>query len=347
MSHTPRRTGLGPRSGDLAGVAATVALSLLLCWPMIAGRDPSEREVNVLVSMRYCGGRTVPDNQRNWTATLALPAHVHFRALLGGPSPPEATAMNEVFWHKMTGPDVAEMAKLTDVAIVPLGCTEMHGPHLPTGCDGWCSEAICERAARLESAIVLPTLFYNVNERMMSYPGTIAITHETMRRLHHDICAECARNGFRKVIIFVGHGGSQDVVEIVQAEVLEWRARGRQVDYFPIWVFVTRVMEEEMRELIKTPAGHGCEFETSYAMACVPDLVHIDRVSPDEPGPHHAHKIERSTYRVPWLRNTPLGYIGEPWQATPEKGEAMLEAGARRLAEVVRQFKEFDPDRDP
>ena len=255
--------------------------------------------------------------------------------------------MREVMWHKMSGPEVAEMAKITDVAILPLGCTEMHGPHLPTGCDGWCSEAICERAARIEPAIVLPTLFYNVNDRMMEYPGTIAISHETMRRLHHDICAECARNGFPKVLIFVGHGGSQDVVEIVQAEVLEWRARGRKVDYFPIWVFVTRVMEEEMSKVIETKGGHGGEFETSYCMACVPDLVHVERVPEGQVGPFNEHKIPRASYRVPWIRNTPLGYIGQPWKASREKGEALLEAGARRLAEIIRQFKEFDPAKDP
>ncbi len=255
--------------------------------------------------------------------------------------------MREVFWHKMTGPEVAEMAKITDVAVVPLGCTEMHGPHLPTGCDGWCSAEICERAARLEPAIVLPPLFYNVNDRMMCYPGTIAISHETMRRLHHDICAECARNGFPKVLIFVGHGGSQDVLEIVQAEVIEWRERGLKVDYFPVWVFVTDMMREEMQDLIETRGGHGGEFETSLVMAAVPDLVKLDRVPEGQVGPYNPHKVERATYRVPWIRNVPLGYIGQPWRASAEKGEKLIDAAARRLAEVIRQLKSFDPAADP
>ncbi|MBC7286673.1 MAG: creatininase family protein [Armatimonadetes bacterium] len=255
--------------------------------------------------------------------------------------------MHEVFWHKMTGPEVAEMANITDVALVPLGCTEMHGPHLPTGCDGWCSAEICERAARIEPAIVLPPLFYNVNDRMMDYPGTIAITHETMRRLHHDICAECARNGFPKVLYFVGHGGSQDVLEIVQAEVLEWRARGMKVDYFPVWVFVSELMREELQQVIHTRGGHGCEMETSLALAACPELVKLDRVAAGQAGPHRPHKIERASYRVPWVRNVPLGYIGEPWHASAQKGEKLIDVAATRLAEAIRQFKQFDPSADP
>ena len=37
-----------------------------------------------------------------------------------------------MIWHESSGPDVAEFAKTCDVALLPVGCVEMHGPQNPT-----------------------------------------------------------------------------------------------------------------------------------------------------------------------------------------------------------------------
>ena len=57
------------------------------------------------------------------------------------------SAFEELHWERMSGPEVAALAGRTNVALVPLGCMEMHGPHLPTGTDGYHALATCERAA--------------------------------------------------------------------------------------------------------------------------------------------------------------------------------------------------------
>lgn len=43
----------------------------------------------------------------------------------------------EIHWERMTGPDVAALAQETCVAVVPVGCIEIHGVHLPTGTDAF------------------------------------------------------------------------------------------------------------------------------------------------------------------------------------------------------------------
>ena len=77
-------------------------------------------------------------------------------------------------WHELTGPWVAALAQETDVAILSVGCVEMHGPHLPTGTDAFQAEGIAKLIAPLEPAIIMPTLFLNVNDEMPCYLGTIA-----------------------------------------------------------------------------------------------------------------------------------------------------------------------------
>ena len=66
-------------------------------------------------------------------------------------------------WHELTGQEVADLAKTTDLAVLPIGSVEMHGPHLPTGSDSFIAEHVCERIAEEVPCIVLPTMYYNIN----------------------------------------------------------------------------------------------------------------------------------------------------------------------------------------
>jgi len=248
-------------------------------------------------------------------------------------------------WLEMTGVDVAELAQRTDVAIVPVGCVEWHGPHLPTGNDGIVAEHIAVRAAEIEPAIVLPTIYFNINDQMKCYNGTLSFPPRIVADLYHALCTEAARNGFRKIIFFIGHGGSQIVVDIVQAELLERITSSDNPGYFIFWCFIPQLMQPELSEIISSPTGHACEFETSLTLAIAPHLVRMDRVS-GKVGPVHERAIPMATYRVDWKRRVPEGFIGYPERATSEKGERLIALAIQRFADVIRQVKQFDPDED-
>ncbi len=61
-------------------------------------------------------------------------------------------------WHEMTGLEVAEFAKTTDLAVLPIGSIEMHGPHLPNGSDSFIAERVCDLIEGAVPCIVLPTM---------------------------------------------------------------------------------------------------------------------------------------------------------------------------------------------
>ena len=250
----------------------------------------------------------------------------------------------QVQWSEMTGPEVRQFARKTKVALIPVGCVEMHGPHLPTGNDAYVADYICIRAAQREPAIVLPPIFYNMNNMMKCYPGTISIPIAALRRIYEDICVECARNGFNRIVFFIGHGGSQIVVDVLQADILERRRNGESIPYDVFWTFITTLMQPEVGQLVKTPIGHGCEFETSLTLCARPDLVKLGRVKKD--GVVRAKAIPKATYRTDWIRVVPEGYIGQPRRATAETGSKLIEACVMRLAELIKGVKRFDPKRD-
>ena len=251
----------------------------------------------------------------------------------------------EIRWERLTGPEVAALAKETNVALLPVGCIETHGPHLPTGTDAFHGLECCRRAARLEPAIVLPPIFYNVNDQMQEYPGVIHVSQATLVSLYHDLCLECARNGFDHVIFLVSHGGSEPPIERLQGDLLETRNRTGRWPYFTLMVHLTRLCDEEREACYSGVSdGHGGPIETSWVLAAEPDLVHLERVT--APGPVLRRSLPFGRPRVPWNRLVPAGYTGDPRPADRAKGEMMMDAAARRLADLVRRFRAFDPEKD-
>lgn len=249
-------------------------------------------------------------------------------------------------WTEMTGVDLRELAEKTDVALVPVGCVEWHGPHLPTGNDGIIAEHIAVRSAEKEPAIVLPTIYFNIGDQMKCYDGTLSFPPRLVAELYHTLCEESARNGFGKIIFFIGHGGSQLVVDIVQAELLELRTAGDDPGYMVFWTYILDLIKPEVDEMIKPPWGHACEFESSLTLAVAPHLAKMETVK-GKAGPLNEPLVPRTRYRVEWQRRVPEGFIGNPELATPEKGEKLITLCIDRLAEVIRKVKELDTEKHP
>ena len=193
-------------------------------------------------------------------------------------------------WHEMTGPEVHELAKTTDLAVLPIGSLETHGPHLPNGSDSFIAERVCELIAEEVPCIVLPTLYYNICAQMKSFPGgAISIPPQVMIQLYDAIFSECARLGFRKIFAAVCHGGSETPVEFL-ANMVHERATSEvpgkpaKPDYYLF--SKTLSPGAAAAKYAKDPVlevGHGGEIETALNMACRPDLVHMDRVTEDGP----------------------------------------------------------------
>ncbi len=252
-----------------------------------------------------------------------------------------------MIWHESSGPEVAEFAKTCDVALLPVGCVEMHGPQNPTGCDAFIAERVCRLASEIEPCIVLPPIFYNVNDRMKCYPGTISIPPRVVMDMYRAVFSECARNGFKRIVVFVGHGGSEVPVETVQGEIFEEATSGVPTDYqifrVDTW-FLPRLDEPE--ELRHQMGGHGGADETSQVWDAGPGLVHIDRVKGEE-GPYIAPDVAPAHYRVDWIRSVPKGFNGRPELASRERGEKLNRRMAEGLAEIIRKVKTYDPESSP
>ena len=91
-------------------------------------------------------------------------------------------------WSELRAPDFAALAQAPDiaevVAVLPLGATEQHGPHLPLCVDTALVDAVLRGALpRVPEAVpvlVLPTQAIGLSPEHARFPGTLTLSAQTL-----------------------------------------------------------------------------------------------------------------------------------------------------------------------
>ena len=141
------------------------------------------------------------------------------------------------YLERMTYPQVEQLATRTELALLPIGAPEAHGPHLPIGTDLIAARELCERAAlaltsRGIECLVAPLLPYCLAKVAEPFPGTITVRAEVVAALVADICRGLARSGFRRILVVSGHAEEENLAVLragaEQAEKVGrwWRCPG-------------------------------------------------------------------------------------------------------------------------
>ena len=98
------------------------------------------------------------------------------------------------------------------LAVLPIGATEQHGPHLPTGTDLFSVEALSREAAVRASekipVIVTPTLPFGSSHHHFVFGATLSLSTETYYRVLCDLVESLIKDGFKKIFVVNGHGGN-------------------------------------------------------------------------------------------------------------------------------------------
>lgn len=245
--------------------------------------------------------------------------------------------MTEVLWNRMTAAELRDRAAEDAVVLLPVGATEQHGPHLPTGVDAFLAAEVCHRAALLAAprtpVVVAPTVWAGLSEHHMEFGGTFTLSLATFQALLRDLCRSVLRAGFLRILIVNGHGGNMTALHALTTELnVELSARIGFTNYFTVDRGV-------IRDALDTQDGlmHACEGETSLMLAARPELVRTEHLS-EAGGPEimlPAESTDPVYLAVPFDRITASGAAGHPEAATAEKGERMLSGLAEALADVL------------
>src|SRR6056297_2793632 len=105
-----------------------------------------------------------------------------------------------------------------DLAVLPVGSTEQHGPHAPLGTDFLTAEAIAQAGADAhetatdESVVVAPPVPVGIAEEHRQFTGTLWVSEDTFRAYVRETVESLASHGWDRVVCVNGHGGNTDAL---------------------------------------------------------------------------------------------------------------------------------------
>jgi creatinine amidohydrolase len=107
-------------------------------------------------------------------------------------------------------PDLRKIIKKKkQIAIIPVGSIEQHGPHLPISTD---SDIVTEIALRLSEKInglLLPTINYGISDEHFPF-FNLSIKKSTLSKILEDLCESLVKNGISRILVINGHYGNLD-----------------------------------------------------------------------------------------------------------------------------------------
>ena len=256
------------------------------------------------------------------------------------PTDDEPAANGGYVLGELTWPQAKRRLKETDVALLPVGAIEQHGPHLPLDTDAFDADYLARRVAETctePKPLLLPLIPYGVSYHHEDFKGTISITNETLARLTYEVGMSAARNGITKLIIINGHGGNAATLHFAAQTI------NRDAHIFTC-VDSGETSDTDIEALAETDNDvHAGEIETSTSMAVRPELVQFDKALRSVPRFSSRYLDFSSKRSVEWYARTAKlstsGVMGDATKATREKGVKMWEVMIRNLVEFVEQIK--------
>lgn len=243
----------------------------------------------------------------------------------------------------------SETNAVPEIAVLPLGATEQHGPHLPFETDTLIAEAVASRLkARLAGEIplqILPVEPIGYSVEHMDVEGTRSLDFEQAVSRWIGIGAEQAARGTRKFVMLNAHGGNSPLMTIVATEL---RVRHSMLAVATSWTrFGYPIDIVSARE--KALGIHGGLIETSVMLAIRPDLVDMEKAR-DFPSTQSrferdfTHLRAYGPHAFGWKMSdlSPEGVTGDAAAATAEKGERILDHAVAGLADLLRDVRKFD-----
>lgn len=231
--------------------------------------------------------------------------------------------------------EIGELAQAGWTAIVPTGCTEPQGPHLPTDLDTYwvtqVSEAISNAAAEREGidSLVVPAFPFGPTPEDRAYgSGFIDLPPRLHEKVVYAILDSLVQQGFRRLVVVTG--GEQHRVEAPIARLNatygpDYRAARLELPLRDIWCRVGDA---------RVPGGHADSFATSISLYLRPASVRSELIRRPPQG-----TVDGCEAQAERDRALPLGVVGDPRHASAALGkrlwEAVIEAGVAALKELA------------
>lgn len=243
-------------------------------------------------------------------------------------------------WHYLTWEEILKLRQSgVDSAILPVGATEQHGPHLGCGVDTSIADRVCRAAAKNVQAALLPTLPYGCSiGHSQRWPGTIALQPKTLIDVVKDIGDWVYRSGFKRLFIVNAHVTNfaplRCALEMLRAEH----------DDMMVALINTPSISARTKEKHFADAEdwHANDAETSIMLAQDPAMVRADKCASSDDPDRTADKV----FAHPVNRTSANGVTGQPSLANREKGKELFNWMVADLSNLIHKGSREQPPLD-
>lgn len=254
---------------------------------------------------------------------------------------------------EMTVKEIRETLKKNKTILLPMGCTEQHGYHLPLKTDTLTAEYVAHKTAAKAGFFVAPAVPYTFSGGEL--PGTVNVSTQVLGLYVRDICRSFAEMGFKRIILVLGHGGSENLRDIQESLKMFLRLEKSYSDLI-IEVIGIWSMSPTWLQSMRDHNYHADIIETSMILCIRPDLVRKKYVL-DKPAVHNQLIEDPDSYqvsdakmnskgllegvmRIPHIKQRPdmhVGVMGDPTGANKTIGKKVLDEAIRGFVNHLKK----------
>tara|TARA_Y100001968_G_scaffold333539_1_gene397080 strand:+ start:2148 stop:2936 length:789 start_codon:yes stop_codon:yes gene_type:complete len=239
-------------------------------------------------------------------------------------------------------PEVDQYLSHCKGIILPIGSTEQHGPTGAIGTDALTAEAIALEVGKRSGVLVAPTQSFGMAQHHLGFAGTMSLQPSTLLAVLHDLLLSLARNGFERIFVVNGHGGNIATTKAAFAQTYS-SAIAQQLPVasklrckVSSWFMVSDVYQTTKHLYGDQEGQHATPSEIALTFHLEPSLISkkVPLDAPNASGPIYGSEDFRTRY--------PDGRMGSnPFLASPEHGELLLEKASNALTNELKNFLEM------
>jgi len=210
--------------------------------------------------------------------------------------------------------------KKNQIAVIPVGSIEQHGPHLPISTDSDIITEVARKLSEKKNFLLLPTISYGVSFEHAPF-FNLSIKESTLHSILTDLCLSLLANNIKTVFIINGHYGNQNTLRGIDKKLQKLSKNNLRVFSLSYWHFMQREFD------------HGGFVETSIMLAISKSVkMKLARkgLVTDGLNQQQINSLERLASKS-FPKATKNGIWGDPRKATKRDGLLILDEILRNL----------------
>lgn len=248
--------------------------------------------------------------------------------------------MKRLVLDEMTWTEVNKELDNIEIAIIPVGSCEQHGPNTTFSTDTVRAYEFCKLLGEKmgNKLLIFPPVGYGISVHHMGFPTTVTLRIETMIAMLIDIAVSINKHGIKKILFINGHGGNRSVLDSVLVKLkyeykieTYWSGMG------------TNISIEKLRKEYDIPnvIGHACEIETSQSMYLAPWIVRDELKAGvlHEHSPYFRQIFRDGNAAWDWKNDvSENGALGDARKSSVEVGKIMTDTALEYLEEIINEI---------